>query len=60
MEAIKSDDSAKLIIGKRYLILDMDPAALGPGVAKFDYLVEDETSRYVWVNEEYLKEFAVL
>jgi hypothetical protein len=57
MEAVKSDETVKLIIGKRYHILELDPSALGPGVAVFDYLVKDENDHFVWVDSSYLKDF---
>lgn len=57
MEAIKTDDTVRLVVGKRYLILELDPKALGPGVAEFDYLVQAENGDYVWANREYLKDF---
>lgn len=57
MLAIKTDDTAKLILGKRYHVLDLDPSAIGPGVAEFDYLVEDENHHFVWVDKTYLTEF---
>lgn len=57
MEATKTDDTVRLVVGKRYLILDLDPKALGPGIAEFDYLVEDENKHFVWVSAEYLKDF---
>ena len=57
MEATKTDDTVRLVVGKRYLILDLDPKALGPSIAEFDYLVEDENHHYVWVSSEYLKDF---
>lgn len=57
MVAVKTDNTVNLIIGKRYLILDLSPAAIAPGIAKFDYLVEDENHHYVWMNDEYLQDF---
>lgn len=60
MEAVRTDETARLILGKRYLILELDPKALGPGVAEFDYLVEDENRHYVWVDKSYLSNFVAL
>ena len=57
MVAIKTDHTVKLILSKRYLILDLDPAALGLTECKFNYLVQDENEDYVWVNEEYLTDY---
>lgn len=57
MTAVKTDDTVNLVLGKRYLILDLDLAALCPGECKFNYLVQDENEHYVWVNNEYLTDF---
>lgn len=57
MVAVKTDSTVNLIVGKRYHILELDPSAIGPGVAEFDYLVKDENEDFVWVDKTYLADF---
>jgi hypothetical protein len=46
MVAVKTDSTVNLIVGKRYHILELDPSAIGPGVAVFDYTyVQDFIAR---------------
>ena len=57
MVAVKTDSTVNLIVGKRYHILELDPSAIGPGIAEFDYLVKDENEHFVWVDKTYLTDF---
>ena len=57
MEAIAADDAVKLVIGKRYFILDLRLVDRNLHESEFNYLVQDENSDYVWANQKYLKGF---
>lgn len=57
MVCIMAPPNCKLTVGKRYVILDMDPVALGPGESRFDYYVQDDNELYSWVEPECFADF---
>lgn len=57
MEAIATDDTVDLIIGKRYLILDLSLIDRNLHECEFNYLIQDESDNYIWANQKYLKGF---
>lgn len=57
MECSTSKFELDLVVGKRYDILDIDTVAIDRDTCKFDYLVLNESQRYVWVNSNCLTKF---
>lgn len=52
-----SDKTCFLTIGNQYVIFDLDPTALSPTEAFFDYLVLNDRNEYIWVNQNYFTEY---
>jgi hypothetical protein len=56
-ECVQTDPTSFLTVGKQYDILDLDPCALSPTEALFDYLVLNDKEQYIWVTQHYFEKF---